>query len=180
MSESDESFVDEPLPVKARQFFDLLHFYAAGAIDHLEASWKRPGRHNKKIERLAMWYSVSLELGCEQIRSPDSPAHLYYRSLAVGNPETRYDIESAVQLIPPLFPYANPDEKSRLRAFSDRSFEDWGETMAQREPRLVAQWHSWLWQKGNLSIEGDHGQASVFAVAVSRLATGLEQVLSSS
>jgi hypothetical protein len=109
--------------------------------------------------------------------------HLEPRSLvrlpsAKATPVTRYDIQAAILTIPRLVPFTHFD-KDKLQTPTGEYFEEWGEDMAEREPRLVADWHRWLWlgDSQNRSPDADHGNASLLALAAERLADGLQTVL---
>jgi hypothetical protein len=163
------------LPIRVDHLFTSMQFYAGGSAQYLYESWQRPVRHNKKLERLALWHTVNLELECESALSFDTSPPLVPFTDDVGPPEVRYDVETAIRLMPRLFPFFMSSDLARLRALPDRSFDDWGEAMAEREPELVASWHAWLWPDDY--PPGDHGRASELAVAASRLADGLKVVL---
>jgi hypothetical protein len=177
VSNRSEEAPKQPLPIHVEHQWAALLFAAEGAATTLRESWKRPVRHNKKIERLALWHTVSLEHQCEQAQEPDSVIRLPLQPNDCG-PEARYEIESAVRMIPRVVPYLDLD-LHRLRADTGETSEDWGEDMAERNPSLVARWHRWLWANDPHQpyAEGEHGQASVLAVAASRLAANIPDAL---
>jgi hypothetical protein len=178
--ESDGGSIgEEPrLPIRVEHFWAQMLFAAEGAARNLQESWKRPVRHNKKLERLALWHTVNLELDCENALSLDASPPVLPLSASDGPPEVRYDVDAAIRLVPRLIPFTDFD-RARLRALPDRSFDDWGEAMAEREPGLIAGWHRWLWANSPNEpyLAGDYGKASELAVAASQLANGVNVIL---
>jgi hypothetical protein len=175
---SNEKTRSESLPIRVEHFWAQMHFAARGAAFNLYESWERPVRHNKKLERLALWHTVNLELDCESALRFDASPPVLPLKPADGAPEVRYEVEAAIQIVPRLLPFTDFD-RPRLRALPDRSFDDWGKAMAEREPDLVASWHRWLWANNPREPypAGDHGKASELAVAASQLANGVNAIL---
>lgn len=172
------AYQEEPLPIRVEHFWAQMLFAAEGSAHNLRESWKRPVRHNKKLERLALWHTVNLELDCESALRFDASPPVLPLKPSDGSPEVRYEVEAAIQMVPRLIPFMDFD-RARLRALPDRSFEDWGEAMAEREPGLVAKWHCWLWADSPREPypTGDHGKASELAVAASQLSNGVNVIL---
>jgi hypothetical protein len=166
------------LPQRVDWFLNLMHYQASNAAENLNESWKRPVRPNMRLEHLALSHSVALERYCTRaIEREDTDPHSSPPLLPLpeeyGGPETRYAVEAAILMIPRLVPFTHHDLE-RLRAVDTHP-----ETMAEREPELVADWHRWLWSN-NPKVPhpaDEHGQASLLAIAASRLSDNLQEVL---
>lgn len=169
---------ESPLPRGVEQFFTSMQTVASGTSLNLQESWQRPVRHNRKLERLALWQAVLLDEACERAVSDIELRPLLTLLPTHASADTRYDIQAATLTIPKLLPFPFID-RDKLRVPTGEYFEAWGEDMAQREPRLVADWHRWLWlgDSGSREPDADHGDASVLALAAKRLADGLRDVL---
>ncbi|MGE5281079.1 MAG: hypothetical protein ACM3N0_01925 [Chloroflexota bacterium] len=167
------------LPPQVEQFLGAMEIVARGTAANLQESWRRPVRHNKKIERLALWHTVMLGETCERAIDPEHHSLVVTLSPTQAEPETRYEIQAAARMIPGLVPFSRLDQ-AKLRADTGKYFDKWGEDMAVREPVLVANWHSWLWSNDPIAPypDNEHGRASLLAIAASRLADNLHAVLS--
>jgi hypothetical protein len=165
--------VESELSPDVQSFWQLSRSYAAGVSWSLDESWKRPVRHNRKLERLALWYTVSLDKNLEY--ALDAGSRVFPLSVAF-DPDARYEITAAVHEIPRLVPFAA--ERSNLRQPIGSHFDAWGEEISDREPQLVGRWHEWVWEtSGTAADTQDHGDASVLAVACTRLAEVLPKAL---
>jgi hypothetical protein len=170
---------DEPrLPEEVKHFYSLLAMDAGSAAFNLYEAWERPVRHNKKIERLALWHTVRLDEECE--RASSDMRLLPHLTFSPSNAmlETRYDIQAAIATVPQLVPFTG-SERNRLRVPTQKTFEDWGEDMSARESELVDRWHVWLWLENSRTRDpdADRGNASALALAARGLADGLRSVL---
>lgn len=142
----------------------------------LQRSWKRPVRHNRKLERIALHYTVQLERSCSRLlrQHPDGPA----ASLAVPTApvEALYGVEAAIRMVPPLMPF----ERSELDRLARPTFlfgDEWGQDVAEREPQLVNRWHEWLWEgRDTEPVEPSHRSAALLGIATSRLCEQLPQL----
>jgi hypothetical protein len=173
-------------------FWVILHFHARGAARNLVESWERPVRHNKKLERLALWHTVELDRGCEYFmgKEPDMLPRLP-QAVYEGGSEARYEVQAALHVIPKIVavPFVLDRYRLRQRQSPDEILEAWGENMAKREPVVVARWHDWLWSSHQRMLRtepsyetgpDDYGDSSMLMVAASRLAEALEPVVRSS
>jgi hypothetical protein len=124
----------------ARRFFSRLGYGAAGAADKLSESWKRPKRHNNKIERAALWYALTLEQECAFALASGQRRLLYPQT----SRDTRYELQAGMRIVHAVVPYTG-QEKTRLHG-ADMSrnflFEQRGDPAHER---LVDRWHVWLW-----------------------------------
>lgn len=154
----------------AENDWTMIYDDAYGVAGNLTESWKRRVRHNKALERLALWHTVRLELHCEKITAVHSNISKA-AVLASGPPYARYEIAAAISMIPALPPFTE-FELQRLRVNTGEVFERWGDDMAEREPTLVETWHEWLWQ-GDFN---DRGQASLLLIAATHLANNIPEI----
>lgn len=155
-------------------FWEESRGYAAGAAWSLQESWKRPVRHNRRLERLALWYTVKLDENCAMAVNPD--ARVFPLTATAFDPEARYEVTAALREIPRLVPFALG--RDRLRQPIGYQLETWGKEMAVREPSLVDDWREWLWTSPRAPVDPeDHGDASVLAIACSRFAEVLPRAL---
>jgi hypothetical protein len=166
----------QPLPELVDDAWEKVYFAASGVREGLAEAWKRPVRHNEKIERLALWHTVTLTQLCQDAMTVDGPIRL---PLRIGDcaPKSRYEIEAAIRMVPSLVPFLD-DDLRLLRADTGFAFEAWGEDMAKREPNLVREWHGWLWRGDRAWYqEVEHGDVSVLFIAASRLVENVAAVL---
>lgn len=130
------------LPIDIYNFYSRMQFHAGGATKYLYESWKRPKRHNKRIERAALWHTVGLEEDCGRALKPE-------HSLLLLPPpstdvKTRYELQAAIRTVEATFPFTS-SERDALRRdleLGNAHFDDEGSI---GEPELVDQWHEWLW-----------------------------------
>ncbi len=159
-----------------------LGYLAARTERYLHQSWERPVRHNRKIERTALWYAVHLESVCERVSDdPDlQPRILPLPPSDATPPEVRYEFEAAVRAIPPLFPLDRQEIKQILTPTWE-SVDEWVGPAEERHAPLLERWHAWLWaEEGSEQAhpQGDHGESSVLAIAASRIAEHVPTILS--
>jgi hypothetical protein len=166
------------LPPPAQQFLARMQMEARGSTSGLAESWKRPVRHNLKLERLALWHAVRLEASCENALDDECGPSVLPLSPSAAAPESRYEVEAAVRMVPQLMPFTHCD-LDRLRAPIGVYFEKWGDEMADREPQLVARWHRWLWAESSSELyePENYADAALLGCAAHRLAEGLETLL---
>jgi hypothetical protein len=106
----------------------------------LAASWRRTKRHNRAIERDALFSSILLDAACRAAladgRALPSPA--------TADIETRYDVHAAIHTVHAVLPFtlAERDRLTPPEIMRNERFED---ESAEREPRLFERWHEWLW-----------------------------------
>lgn len=167
----------EALDRESDNFFARLQFEASGTVKYARESWQRPKRHNRRLERAALWYALGLDADCEEALQP-------YRSellLPVGTDvSNRYEIQAAVRSIHGVFPYS-PVTRDLLRKGSSGNPHFEVEDAIAR-PECFDRWHSWLWMDGHdnpqSSIEA-LGASAILAEACARLSNVLPKLLDS-
>jgi hypothetical protein len=169
--------------------YEWLRTYANAGTADLEDAWQRPVRHNRKIERMALWNVLETGEHCMRIR--DSERHLIRPAL--GDVETRYDLEASIRTVPELLPFTE-SERYKLRTMPDdprgrnvellrfhraMGHEDGPYSIEHGPPELLDRWHQWLWVKGDLSVRGEspNPDAQVLSEGCYRLAGSLAILL---
>ena len=150
---------------------------ATGATQYLHEGWQRPVRHNRNLERLALWHTVRLDAICQGALDVNQRL-LMTLGPSEADAETRYQVRAAMDEIPRLVPFTDFG-RSRLRTPTGKSLSDWGEDMVKRDPDLVAQWHNWIWRQASDALDpaNDYGPASELVVATSNLSGALRMML---
>lgn len=124
--------------------FNSLENRSPDAAKAMQEVWRRPARHNVRIERAALRYTVILDGHCRNLTM-----HGRHRTFLVpplSDPAKRYDIEAAVRTIPDLVPFTQ-DECERIRGsqFYTDGYHTGPQDISNTEPELLARWHEWLW-----------------------------------
>lgn len=178
MASHDHYPSNKELPRDVGNFCSRLHLDASTAAHALQESWRRPVRHNRGFEQEALYHAASLSKQCTYATGAKDTLGLVssMRANATGDLDVRYGIEASVRLIPSLMPY-NQAEVERLHTERYRWFELWADSMIQQEPELVTRWHRWIWDTQADDTPEGRGDASLLALACSRLAMGLEVFL---
>lgn len=169
----------EPLSVEAQGFYSLMNLNAGGAAFYLYQSWERPKRHNMRIERAAMWYTLMLDRDCGRaLTSPDTSLLMPPGT----DVQTRYELQAGINTVRHCLPWTH-SEREILRSPLNQMVEDYefiGGEIVAREPALADRWHQWLWmgQHGEpqTSIEA-LGASAVLAEGCKRLSGVLPEVL---
>ena len=162
---------------------ELEHRYAriaVGAIhaaESLAAAWQRPVRHNRKIERAALFHVLELDLDC--MGALESP--LAEMLLPPGvTARQRYELSAGALIVREVLPFAD-DQREKLRIPNMR--HDWefeSDRLMARQPRLTERWHEWLWADAHGNPQRDVGQlgaSAVLAEGCRRLATVVPRIL---
>jgi hypothetical protein len=182
-------------PLHERYFLWRMQREAASTAQYMAESWtRRPTRPNKKIERLALWHTIYLDASCRrafkgrtQIDAPLRTPPLQL-SESHADAQTRYDIQAAARMVPELVSFRDDREEFYRGSLGNigSSFDAWCKAVAEHKPRIVGEWHRWLWSTRHISDPadipagpGDHGESSLLAIAAERIASGLELVLES-
>jgi hypothetical protein len=156
--------------------------WAAHATEtYLSAAWKRPTRHNRSIERAALWYALHVTNDCAHALEHGEQNRI--ARPATGDATSRYDAKAAITTIPTLFPYTTPER--RLLTFNqDRRtnfrFEYGIGDTALGQIALLERWHDWLWTPPTRSADRcahPAADAELLAAACNRLTDALEEVL---
>jgi hypothetical protein len=149
---------------------------------HLRDVWKRPVRHNRHIERAALWYALDVGNACERLLDPGNEGQ--YLRPSNGDATARYDAEAAIRTIPSILPFIER-ERRVLSENKDRGnnfqFEHGIGDVTLGQLALVERWHDWLWTPPDSSSErraSPGSDAEILAVACTRLTNALGDVLS--
>ena len=154
-----------------------MHTSAAGAASNLWQAWERPIRHNRRIERAALWNTLILQQDCDIAVTSPRPSIMLPLRVDV---KLRYELQAAIHVARANFPFdaAERDALCSHDILGDPEFSN-GEAVS-REPALFEEWHKWLW----LGTEGEPqvntqalGASAILAEACTRLAEVIPQVL---
>jgi hypothetical protein len=147
---------------------------------HLGEAWKRPVRHNKRIERTALWYALEVDKDYAEVLSMPKPFSLLRDLRPEAEVEERYEVQAAMHTIHHHLPFTAEERNvlHRAQSMSHDSFE--GESVAARGPALVQRWHSWVWederQVPQTSVEA-LGASAIVAEGYFRLTQSLPRFL---
>jgi hypothetical protein len=156
-----------------------MQWNAAEATGHLASASKRPVRHNRRIERAALWYVLSLDDDCARIVDPIGPWHKLVRP-KTGEIESRYEAEAAIRTIPHLVPFS-PWESKKLRAsqnLSNFQFEHYVGDIACEYSLLFERWHDWLWAASSSDhVTTQSPESSELKLSCAQLSAALANVV---
>lgn len=125
----------------AFDFYAMMGFHASGAGKMLTQGWKRPKRHNKRIERAALWHSIGLGQLCTKALHP---SYVSLLSPPLTDTETKYELEAGIRTVNAVLPFTSLERDALRREQRERNtrFDD---ENAIREVALFERWHEWLW-----------------------------------
>jgi hypothetical protein len=138
----------------------LLRYAAQSTVRYLSESWKRPVRHNRKLECLALWHTAHLELFSTEALAANPSAPLAGLGPEPVEDEVRYEIEAALRSVAPNVPFTHYEAGYLATPTWAESDAETATIVAQRNPELTSRWHGWLWEDQ---------QARVLAIAATRL-----------
>jgi len=149
------------------------------AAEQLMAVSKRPVRHNRKIERGALWHILSLDEDCTTILDQSSALGELVRP-TTGPIESRYEAEAAMRTIPQLVPFV-PQESKLLRAshnLDNFRFEHGIGDVARGQLALFERWHEWLWtMDGSQREQRRSPESKSLEIGCVQLSVALEDVI---
>lgn len=149
------------------------------AAKQLMAASKRPVRHNRKIERGALWHILSLDEDCTTILDPSSALSELVRP-TTGSIESRYEAEAAMRTIPQLVPFA-PQESKLLRTshnLDNFRFEYGIGDVTLGQLALFEHWHDWLWvADGSEPTQSRSPESRMLEASCSRLSIALDGII---
>ena len=123
---------------------------SSSARASLRAAWMRPVRHNRRIERNALWAVVQTAIVAKRLQQRQDLRLL----CAADEPADVYELRAGLQTVPALTPYSDDELKCLFQADRGRDilFEhglefDGLAGIADREPILAERWHTWLWHR---------------------------------
>jgi hypothetical protein len=154
--------------------------HAASLLRHLREAWKRPVRHNRQIERAALWYVLDIADDCERLLDPATNGE--YLRPNHGDATARYDAEAAIRTIPSISPFTKGERGSLdgNQDWSNYQFEHGIGDVALGQLALVERWHEWLWTPPDSPTErraSPSPDAELLEAACSRLSLGLIAVM---
>jgi hypothetical protein len=152
---------------------------AAETVRFLDQGWRRPVRHNRRIERIALRSASHLVGICAGATDPEKVPHVLPVSPHDAPPTVRYEFETAVRAVPHNFPLT-VGEAALLNRPPTGTDDDWLERVEVPYQSLLERWHGWLWpeEAGQDLPQGDYGEASLLAVAASRIVEHAPTILS--
>lgn len=169
------------VPFEQLGTYSRMRSVAYFAVGHLSEAWKRPVRHNRRIERAALWYALDIADDCERLLDPADRGR--YLRPTTGDAEARYDAEAAIRTIPNVLPFTSR-EREMLGANRDVrnnfQFEHGIGDAALGQLALAERWHDWLWTPPESPLErraSPGSDAEVLAMACTRLTIALGEVL---
>jgi hypothetical protein len=116
--------------------------HATGTAWHLSQAWARPVRHNKRIERGALWEALLLDAECRQALAPDPLQSLL--SPPIGSLDARYELQAGIRVVTNIMPFTL-DERRRLCPTGVQDYQFKTEDVTNREPEVLERWHNWIW-----------------------------------
>jgi hypothetical protein len=147
----------------------------------LNEAWQRSVRHNRMIERAALWSVLQVS------GASTADVSLQKRALAqFRDADARYQFEASLRTIPDLLPFTERERRSLGSHgeggdiwFSSGSTENGRTGVADYEPELTARWYSWLWVEGDPTTRGEEPslEAQVLAQGCAHLAQALGIIL---
>lgn len=165
--------------LEPRWVYERMWMGASQTVRHLNEAFKRPVRHNDRIERAALWCSLMLDKECARALRV---SHREYLGPGGVGAVTRYELEGAIHVVHASLAFEDA-EREMLRATNMLGdYEFASDDLWHREPALLDRWHGWLWldgTHGRNAITDDHGSASVLAEGCNRLARVLPAIISS-
>jgi hypothetical protein len=176
----------------------VLRDEADAVVGGLRASWRRGPESTPSEECIALLQAVALYRDCRRtIGVPDLPPapvpNLLTTISSRASVAARYDIETALRIIPDLAPYVVRSGMygavSRLPDPQSVGHYSWAEMLSEHEPGVVGEWQGWIWASHRMAPPtqreysdsdpalADYGDSSLLVVAAGRLSAGLTTVL---
>ena len=165
------------LSPEAYWVYTSMAVHAAGTAWHLRQAWARPVRHNRRIERGALWEALLLDAECRRALAPDPLQSLL--SPPTGSLDARYDLQAGIRMIPNLMPFTL-DERQRLRPTGVHDFRFQTDDIVNREPEVVERWHNWVWIDTEREPQASAralGASALLAEAGTRISESLRAIL---
>lgn len=131
------------LPHETYDAYTRMSFFAAGAAEFLNESWKRPKRHNKRIERAALWHTILLDQDCGEALEPAREVLLLLPPPT--DVETRYELQAGIRTVHATLPFSVTERYALQREELEIGNTHFDDNDAIRESALFERWHEWLW-----------------------------------
>jgi hypothetical protein len=175
----EESRALVPLPTKAFDLYSRMGMHAADVANSLHASWQRPRRHNRRIERKVLWHVLDLGVTCDEAVTIPGTALLRELRPEAGT-EERYEVGAAIHTVRHHMPFT-PGEREMLQVVKTMDdFHFMSDGIKGLEPALVERWHLWVWaneqQRPQTNVRA-LGASAMLAEACYRLSELLPEFL---
>jgi hypothetical protein len=144
----------------------------------MEKSWAGSDGDTQMAEMRALRYGAFLAYDCNRATAQtDEGREVKILIMYHHDPAAKYEAGSAITTLASyhdrLAPYFTA--LGKLPMPSEVTLDSMCQQFLVHEPDLAKAWHNWLWPRG-LS-ENDHGEASLFAIAASRLSSSMEAII---
>jgi hypothetical protein len=186
MSECESGVVGEVEHTHKRLALQIVRI-GQTAVAQLQQSWREAADEPSLTEMKALWRSADLTYYCHTLHTQSATPEWcsIERMIAHNrNPATRYRVSAALATIvsfsEELLPYQDvfrtlkhrpPDESVDAESYVESFYN----SVRLQRPDAAEHWHRWIWPTNR--ARGDHGDASVFAIAATELALGLNKTV---
>jgi hypothetical protein len=185
MSERDQLLPDS---VDGIGVYLRMQWNATGAAEKFTAVSKRPIRHNRTIERAALWHVLALDEDCAGIVEVKPWSRGVNRWSELVRPKTgiaksRYEAEAAIRTVPHLLPFSREESEILHRNLGDGHdlsnflFEHGIGDMKLGQLALCERWHSWLWTEGSERAQSRSIESEILEMACTQLSVALGDVI---
>lgn len=144
----------------------------------MEKAWANTA-DTQLAELKALWHSIGLVYDCNMATTRTDEGREVAALLAHhANPVSRYEARMALTHLANYNHIMSPYSlaiKRNLPLSNAQTFDEVCQQFLAQEPELAQMWHNWLWPKG--LAENDHGDASLFAIAASRLSQSMGDIV---
>lgn len=144
----------------------------------MEKAWANTA-DSQLAEIKALHYGIGLMRDCNKATARTDEGREVATLLAYnGNPVSRYDARMALAHLTSYDYMMSPYSAAMDRLLSvprSQTLEEICQEFVAQEPALARTWHNWLWPRG--LAENDHGGASLFAIAASRLSQSMGDIV---
>lgn len=144
----------------------------------MEKSWAGSDGDTQMAEMRALRYGAFLAYDCNRATAQtDEGREVKILMMYHHDPAAKYEARSALTALASYHDQMAPyfTALGELTIPNEVTLDAICQQFLIQEPALAKMWHNWLWPKG-LS-EHDHGEASLFAIAASRLSHSMEAIL---
>lgn len=154
-----------------------LDTFSKRAYTALNQAWRRPVRHNQKLERQVLWAALNITQRLDGVLHSNNPTR-YLRSPHV-DVDTGYEFESALRIIPELLPLTEDESRSLWinTDFKRNIMSGEYRVGAVGQLALVERWHDSLWDSPPGRNAGPSREGEMLGIACLRLAIANETVL---
>jgi hypothetical protein len=136
-------------------------------------------RHNRRIERAALWHVLRLDSLCASVLDAYGHPDPRFVRPQTGSTESRYEAEAAIRTIPSLSPFTQSEEAvlSRNLDLQNFEFEHGIGDLTLGRLALRERWHEWLWIDGSGRAQERSTESQVLEMACGRLSVALYDVV---